>query len=374
MFQRNFYLCRTKNTPMKKWIFLIILLCPLITLASKDDSLLQRRSELYYQYLDFKNNADSHQTGDFRQLSQLLENLVIYDNQVVDSLESVSERYQKLKGNADENGSGLLGMKDSTGGVAGIILWIIAGALIISTAIVFIMNGRKKVLRREMAALKEELEIIRSENEHYKEDLSLYDSKLTDKETHLKRILKEKETLEASLKESNESSGNQRHSAALRITALENENTEISKRLEQYQSELTRLRKEGDDTITRLNSENRLLAQKSGDRDREMDELKNQIHDLKDIIDNFEETVREKDHAIEHLHHDMDDLERRLLASDNMLSELRRKAPHDDDYYRKISELDLNMIKLEKLERLYKEKSIAEEEYRELKKKYLSSL
>ena len=359
---------------MKKWIFLIILLCPLLALAGKDDSLLHRRSELYYQYLDFKNNADSHQAGDFRQLSQLLEKLVIYDNRVVDSLESVNERYQKLKGTADYNGSGLLGMQDSTGGIAGIILWIIAGALVISTAVVFIMNGRKKVLRREMSALKEELEIIRSENEHFKEDLSLYDSKLTDKETHLKRILKEKETLEVSLKESNESSGNQRHSAALRITALETENSEILKRVEQFQNELTRLRKEGDDTITRLNSENRLLSQKSGDRDREMDELRNQIHDLKDIIDNFEETVREKDHAIEHLHHDIDDLERRLLASDNMLSELRRKAPHDDDYYRKISELDLNMIKLEKLERLYKEKSIAEEEYRELKKKYLSTL
>jgi hypothetical protein len=74
---------------MKKHLLALIAVLVLGTAVMANngtDSLFITRSLLYYRYLDIKNNTDNFSRADEDRLTKVMEQLVLFDNRVMDSL------------------------------------------------------------------------------------------------------------------------------------------------------------------------------------------------------------------------------------------------------------------------------------------------
>ena len=317
---------------MKRILLLLLLTLTGYALHAKDaDSLMIQREDLYYRYLDLRNNTEKFTAKEYESLSLLLEELVLLDNRVLDTLAARDARLEKLQAALAMSQSEVkatMSAKDQD------MMWILIGggaALLFFVLCIVLLILRMSSVRA-LKALRAESEsavlIRQADEERIKEELSVYESKLMDKDTMIKKLIREKEALQLQLSESE---------AKLPEASIAAEQT-----VAEYKQQA--------------------------------EQMKATIHDLKDVIDNFEETVREKDHQIEHLRAEALELQQQLADRDLKLEDFRQRSAHDEEFYRKLGEIDLNIVKLEKLDRLRDKQILSIEQYQALKQKYLDQL
>jgi len=256
----------------------------------------------------------------------------------------------------------------------GLFIVLTVTFLLLSVVFLVLYLLKSKKYRKEIKEIAEETGTQSYDVERLKEELSIFESKIMDKDTFIKKLTKEKEGLELKVKEFEVSSVTYRDESQMKIRDLEAQVSNMQLKLDQLEGEVPRLQKEVSEKDDRLRNDNSTQIQRISELEKQAETYKAENHALKDVIDNLEETVREKDHRIEHLQSEIADLHQDLRADKEQIEEFRAKSTHDNDYYRKLGDIDLNMIKLEKIERLKNKKIITQEEFVELRKKYLDSL
>lgn len=360
---------------MKK-IFVFLIFCLLFSFAyaeTPDDSLLIQRSSLYYQYLDIKNNTSDFQAGDYKNLSELLEQLVIYDNRIIDSLENSRSQNKELRTLlGDDDGSGTAVGDETHSNFYTWLFGFIAFPIIIVVLLILLITSIKR--HKKILSLSEKLS---QENQTFielsKHEQSLLEAQLTEKNDKLGKMMQDKENLENKLREAEANSSKSNDTQDSRILELESEGLQLRSKLAQQEGELSLLQNEFQQKELTYKSESTRLTEQYAHYKKQADELQTELLRNKENQVRAESALGDKEKRIAQLLKENEELDRRINTADAEIEEFRKRSSHDNDYYKKLSEIDLNMIKLEKLERLKKQNLVPEEEYIKLKKKYLGT-
>ncbi len=338
------------------------------------DSLLIKRSSIYYQYLDIKNNTSNFEAGDYKKLSELLESLVQYDNQIIDSLESARNRniiLQHSLGIGDNEG-----LDVSEGSSHGSpILWTISILLLILLIVATsILGSKAKQYRNRLQQAMLELKDISSTKEESQQEQEQLQQKIGSLEAQRQTLQKEKEGLMKQLQETITSSGQLQHERSAREKEMETEISSLQNKILNLEAQNGENQKAHADQELHWRKENLQCEQRITELEINITSIKSKSEQLQHSCEEAEKAINLKEQQIDELKNEIAQLEGRIKTADIEIEEFRKRTAHDNDYYKKLSEMDLNMIKMEKLERLKKQQMISEEEYLSLKQKYLGSL
>lgn len=90
---------------MRKTLIIFVLIAASVLEVSgnfRSDSLLKSRSSVYYQYLDIKNNTVDLKISNYIKLTDILEQLVLLDNRIIDSLDAKNKQVAGLTAKLSE--------------------------------------------------------------------------------------------------------------------------------------------------------------------------------------------------------------------------------------------------------------------------------
>jgi hypothetical protein len=341
---------------------------------SANDSTFILRNDLYYQYLDIRNNTDKFKEADYKNLMGILEKIVLSDNRLLDTIEAKSKLYKGYQQHLDDlnfEKESLTRERDSTASI-NFYLLIAAGVsflLFLIFLVLFIIKYAKSKKLRGLLSL---------ENDDIRKIETVLNNVMTELEKNQKET---KDVLEKTRKEK-EYSDTLIRERELQLASVKDElakSTANDEKIIQLNNKITLLEKEIPVLQNTLIEKESLLLKENEARnfciaeyERKIEGMRSEIAGLETQIVKREETDKECEKRTGLANQEIQDLKNALLEKEKQFDEFRNQTVRDEDYFRKLGEIDLSIIKLEKLNGLKQKGILTEDECEVIRRKFLS--
>jgi DNA repair exonuclease SbcCD ATPase subunit len=247
------------------------------------DSLICDRNELYYQYLDVKNNTGTFLMSDCIKLSDILEQIVLCDNRLMDTLDAHDKILAAYRSNTETRNGEINQLKSDLDNekTTNSYLFIALGVVFLLFLVFFILflintSAATKVRKQLLAEIIE----LNSKETGPLDEMDELEEQLMDKNAVIEQIQKENEKLESEI-----------HEKDMRLTALQNEIikkdldfeskiSQTNEKLSVFELDMPGIKQklsEKDAVIEKILKEKELLESEVRDKDTHLTALQNEI-------------------------------------------------------------------------------------------------
>jgi hypothetical protein len=360
--------------------FVFLLACIVMTsfaIAGTPDSLLNSRNSLYYQYLDIKNNTEKFKESDYVKLTDVLEQVLFLDNRLIDTLDTRQKKLTEVEKQLSTQDNSALAL-DTELTQKNICKWIvyIGGGLLFVLFVIFCSLYIKK--NNTLAKLKKQ---YKTEKEQLENSIGQMKEEMVSKETvsvnndeSLKKISQEKDFAEEKARKLEIEFSSLKSEKAQAVVESEIKIQQLTEELNHYKLDFPNIEHKLKEKEALLQAESFAYQVRVEKYEKQIDEINATLNQLRCNHELDHETLQIRDRDNELQKNEIAELRREITEKDKQIAEFRGLSAHDDKYYLKLAEVDLNMIKIENLERLREKKAITDEEYQTLKQKFLGQL
>lgn len=370
-----------KSKLLLTFVFAIMSLAQLRAQATNDSTAIAERNQLVESYNSMKSAITAPDLMTLQAQVQKLEELIQKDNALLDTLmarsrmlqstsDSLAALQKKLNSaNAEENFLTDL-LVDF-----GLYICIGAAAVILILVIILIAAaGGKGKLRKSLNAARDLAE--ETEN-RFREELSAADSSLKDKIMELKKAHEEKRQSETRMAEIKVASDTAVAKAEEQVRVLQAQLQELKNSKEAVFTE----KLAADQKITELLKREQLLGDEKKQLEAALAGQKTETGIGTELIGQYERRIADAEQRRQQAMETIDRLQKEVAVimddmkeKNELLEDYRSRATFNEDMNRQIDELEIKVMKLEKLSKLSAGGIITPEEYQENKQKILSSL
>jgi hypothetical protein len=355
---------------MKKMFFLMTigLLCMIgkVFPVSPSDSLLTERNKLYYQFLDIRNNTTTFLMTNCMELNDVLEQIVVSDNHLLDTLAARDKRYASYRDNIKFKDTVLRQNADDLSAAKTSNLWLLVGiaaigALFLVFFILFVLN--RKADAKLTDPLLSEIDELKKKIASRCEELELKEAGLKDSIAAGERLQTEKKLIESYLRDKTTESATLQKDISDKKAFYES-------KIASQETELAAFRLRLDEKETALQHEMKERERILVDNERQVTDLRSEISNFNNTLKHLEGTITERDDLIEKLMEELHSVQK--FSSETKIEQVQGILVSEDQYHKELGEMDVTMAKIEKLEDLRRRNLITDIEFDALRQKFLN--